>query len=370
MDGVDAAVVELTRKRGRLLLRQIGFSALRYPRSLHHDLMAVASGSRSGALDIGRLSQRVGRRFGEAALEAVTEAGLDPSRVDAIASHGQTVGHQPGRPTITVQLGEAAVIAEATGVTTVSDFRQADTAAGGQGAPLAPFAHGELFSHPRAVRAVQNLGGIGNVTLLHGGEISGTDTGPGNMLIDSCIKILSGGRRRYDKGGAMAARGSVDGRLVDLVLAHPFFRRRLPASTGREDFGEPLAAKMVRKGRKLGLSDSAILASATMATARSIARAYRRLASSPPDECFVCGGGAANPTLMSMLADELPATEVSTTAKLGVDPQAVEAVAFAVLGYCALEGRVANIPAATGAAGPRILGKITPGANFRKAVLG
>jgi anhydro-N-acetylmuramic acid kinase len=184
------------------------------------------------------------------------------------------------------------------------------------------------------------------------------------------VAILSGGRLNFDKGGKLAGKGRVHDRLVDEVLAHSFFRRRVPASTGREDFGEATAARLVRLGRRLKLDDESIVASVTMATARSIARSYKRLGGPSPEECFVCGGGALNPSLMSMLAGELTGTQVATTAELGVDPEAVEAVAFAVLGFCTLAGEPSSVPAVTGARGPRVLGKIAPGANFKRAVLG
>ncbi|RMF19946.1 MAG: anhydro-N-acetylmuramic acid kinase, partial [Deltaproteobacteria bacterium] len=286
----------------------------------------------------------------------------------------QTIAHRPGRRTITVQIGEPAVIAERTGLTTIADFRLADVAAGGQGAPLVPIVHHALFASTAATRAIVNVGGIANATILPAGasadRIAASDCGPGNVLIDECVAVLSGGKRRMDRGGRMAAAGCVDERLVRRVLAAPFFRRRLPASTGREDFGRPTAVRLCKEAARRGIDDRSLIASVTMATARSIARSCRKLAGAAGfSELYLCGGGACNPTLRAMLAAELAGVHVGTTDELGVDPAFLEAQAFAMLGWMALEGRAGNVPAATGAAGPRVLGKIIPGRNYRRVLL-
>jgi len=364
-DGVDAALVRVSRGRSAPRVRLERALTAVYPRALRAELLEVAAGRALAPADLGRLSVRVGERFAAAALRLLREAGVPPGEVDAVASHGQTVAHRPGRPTVTVQIGAPAVIAERCGVTVVADFRAADAAAGGEGAPLVPLVHALLFAHPRRERAIVNVGGIANATILRPGtaEPLASDTGPGNAVIDACCELL--GRGRMDRGGRLAERGRVDRGLAGIVLASPFFRRRLPASTGREDFGRPLAERVVAEARRRRLDDAAVVASVTWATAHAIVRSCRALAGSVPGELYLCGGGALNPALRRMLAAEAPGVRVGTTAELGLDPRFVEAVAFAVLGWLALEGRPGNVPGVTGARGPRVLGTIVPGRNYR-----
>ncbi len=368
MDGIDACVVEIRRHADRPRIRSLAVTTQRYPRALRARLLGLAEALPFGVLEVAEISERVAYAFSSAASAAACKAGVDLGKIDLIASHGQTVGHRPGRPTLTVQIGEPSWIAEATGVTTIADFRCADTAAGGEGAPLVPMAHHAMFTHARKSRAIQNLGGIGNVTLLPAGcrsdSVRGSDTGPANILIDSCAQLLSAGRLRMDRGGRMAARGTSDERIVREVLAQRFFRRRLPASTGREDFGVDLARKLVSIGKRARLDDASILASVTRATARSVARSYRRLGAAGVEEVYVCGGGARNCTLLAMLSEELPGTRLSTTDALGTPADFVEAQAFAMLGYLAVLGVAGNVAEVTGARGPRVLGKIVPGKNY------
>ena len=373
MDGIDAAVVDVSSSRGRPRIVCLASVTVSYPRALRGDLERVSADVPVSARELGRISVGVARAFAGAARKATAKARVAVDTIDAVASHGQTVSHRPGRRTLTVQIGEPAEIAESTGVTVVSDFRAADAAAGGQAAPLVPYVHWLLFAHARRTRAIQNVGGMGNVSILPAGaaadEVRGSDTGPGNIVIDECIAKLSSGRSRYDRGGRLAARGTVDDRLVRHVLASPFFRRRLPATTGREDFGPRLAGELVELGRRYRLDAASIVASATMATAESIVATTRRLAACTVDELYVSGGGALNRTLLDMLGRCLPKTRVATTAALGLDPAFVEAQAFAVLGALALAGAPGNLPAVTGARGPRILGNITPGRNYARTQL-
>lgn len=373
LDGVDAALVEVGRSRGRLEMRSLGVLERGMSPRLRDDLQRACEGEALAAEDVARLSESVARSFARAATALMESTGFDPTEVDAIASHGHTLCHRPGRHTVTMQIGSPALLAELTGLTTISDFRTADTAAGGEGAPLAPFVHHALFSDPRKSRAIQNLGGIGNVTLLRAGggssAVRGSDTGPGNMLIDGCVSVLSGGEKRMDRGGRLAASAAPDPGLVEWVLKSPFFRRRLPASTGREDFGARAAHSLVELGHRRGLDEAGIVSSATMATAAAMVASYRKLGMASPDEIYVCGGGAKNPTLMAMIARCFPASAVDTIEKLGGDSSALEAQAFGVLGYCFLEGVPANLPAVTGASGPRVLGCVSPGANYARVAL-
>jgi anhydro-N-acetylmuramic acid kinase len=309
----------------------------------------------------------VGEAFAGAAIAVAEAAGLSISEVDLIASHGQTVYHQvaPGEVRSTLQIGAPAVIAEHTGCSVVADFRPRDIAAGGQGAPLVPYLDALLFADGRLHRAVQNIGGIANVTYLPpGGVPAAFDTGPGNVLLDEAVRLLSDGRAGFDQDGRMAAQGSVDRELLDEWLAHPFFHRPPPKSTGREQWGPAEARRYVGQARDQGLSDADIVATLTAFTAWSIAAAYRAYCGRV-DEVIVAGGGVRNLALLALLRDALPGTAVRPIDEFGLDADAKEAVAFALLGYAGLHGWPNNVPAATGAAHPVVLGSLTPGGNYR-----
>jgi anhydro-N-acetylmuramic acid kinase len=290
--------------------------------------------------------------------------------VDAVGSHGQTVWHRPpaeGRRGATLQIGDAATIAERTGIPVVSDFRSRDVAAGGHGAPLVPYVDRLLFSLPDRSRALQNIGGIGNVTRVppRGSDepVFAFDTGPGNALIDAAVELATGGRLTFDRDGQLAARGRIDDALLADLLRHPFFAAEPPKSTGREEFGRPFVARLTTALEPEGDADwLEIVATLTELTARTIADAYRRwLLPRGLDEVVITGGGARNPTLVRRISELLHPLPVLTGDALGVDPEAKEAVAFAVLAWAHLRGIPANVPSATGAAGPRVLGSYTPG---------
>ncbi|MFV2006220.1 MAG: anhydro-N-acetylmuramic acid kinase, partial [Longimicrobiales bacterium] len=296
--------------------------------------------------------------------------GIAPGDVDLIGSHGQTVWHDPpsdGRRGATLQLGDPATLAERTGISVVSDFRARDVAAGGQGAPLVPWTDQLLFSHPERRRALQNLGGMANVTLLSG-QSSGRpplafDTGPGVALMDAAAELATGGRQRCDEDGRLAAAGTVDDGLLARLMDHEYFHRPPPKSTGRETFGVPLVTSLAQDlepGRpEEGWPD--LLATLTALTARSIGDAYRAWVSPEGvDEVFLLGGGARNPTLVAAVSDELRPLTLNPVEALGVDPDAREAVSFAVLAWAHARGIPANVPSVTGAVGGRILGSHTP----------
>jgi anhydro-N-acetylmuramic acid kinase len=327
---------------------------------------------------LAQLDVLIGEAFAAAALELLARAGIAPEQVDLIGSHGQTVFHAPHPADggdlpavpVTVQIGSGAVIAARTGITTVYDFRVADLMLGGEGAPLVPYVDYLLLGDSESL-AVQNLGGIGNVTVLRrGGGIEGMfafDTGPANMLIDALALAVTGGRLQYDADGAIAAAGMPSSALLDDAMEDPFFARLPPKSTGREEFGLPYAQEFHARARSLGLSDADLLATATALTARSIADAYRRfiLPTTPLDMVLLCGGGARNPTLRRMLADELAPIPVGTVEERGIPIDAKEALAFAVLAYETAHGRPGTLPATTGTSRPAILGSIAPGRGFR-----
>lgn len=264
-----------------------------------------------------------------------------------------------------MQIGQPAEIAEGTGIRVVADFRPRDFAAGGQGAPLVPFADRLLLARPGRVVACQNVGGIANVTAIGPGpdDLLAFDTGPGNMAIDAAASRATGGRARFDRGGRLAAAGRVDEGLLADLLAHPYLRRRPPKSTGREEFGAAFVGPLLA-GRRSPRAWRDLVATLTAFTARSIAGAYRRFLP-PVDECVVSGGGARNATLMRGLAEAMPGTEVVSSAARGVDPDFKEAIAFALLGWAHLEGRPNTLPAATGARHGVVAGAVWPGGSGR-----
>jgi anhydro-N-acetylmuramic acid kinase len=272
----------------------------------------------------------------------------------------------------TLQIGEAAVIAERTGITTVADFRVADVAAGGQGAPLVSYVDWLLLQHPTRVRVVQNIGGIGNATYLPPGRepegVLAFDTGPGNMLIDDAAQRATQGAQALDRDGRLAAGGRVDEALLGELMAHPYLAQAPPKTTGREQFGAQFGAQVWACARGRGVSPQDIVATVTAFTAASIGDAYRRFLPAMPDEVILGGGGSSNPSLVTMLRQELSAVRIVCHEDLGMSSDAKEALAFAVLAYEAVHGRSGNLPSCTGARGRRVLGKIVPGGNYRRLI--
>ncbi|MBR5245428.1 MAG: anhydro-N-acetylmuramic acid kinase [Clostridia bacterium] len=364
-DSIDAACVRFAGAPPRLDWELLSFVTLPMTAELRQEIFA-AFRPETGTVDkLCQLNFTLGEWFAKASLEAVKAANLTPAQVDFIGSHGQTVWHIPpnsgeGVPS-TLQLGNPAVIAERTGITVVSDFRSRDMAAGGQGAPLVPFVDNLLLSHPTLSRAVQNIGGIGNVTWLPAGgagEAFGFDTGPGNMLLDRAAEVLTQGQMHCDMDGKMAFAGKIQENFLQKWMAEePYFTRKPPKSTGRELFGVQRCDVYLKE--MAGLSKEDILATLTAFTARSTAEAYKNFLPALPDEVLLCGGGARNPAIAAMLQKELPQSRIGRTEDAGLPGDSKEAVAFAVLGYETMNRRPGNLPAATGAKGPVILGSIT-----------
>jgi anhydro-N-acetylmuramic acid kinase len=281
--------------------------------------------------------------------------------VELIGCHGQTIYHEGGRNTL--QIGEPAILAERAGAPVVSNFRARDIAAGGQGAPLVPYLDYVLFRHPRRTRIALNIGGIANLTVIPPGaqleDLVAFDTGPGNMVIDALAREATAGRQNYDRGGRIAARGTVDRRLLDELLRDPYYRRRPPKSAGREQYGAAFVERMKRSGRPI----EDLVATATVLTAATIARAVIEQTREPrpaPIDLIVSGGGGHNPQIMAHLAGFLPGIGVASSSDYGIDADAKEAIAFAVLAYATWRGRPSNVPSATGARRPVVLGSITP----------
>ena len=366
-DGTDAAIVRLEGTPPALRWEVLGHTHVPHPAALRDEIFACFR-PETGTVDrLCRINFALGRAFGEASLQAIAEAGLAPEDIDLIGSHGQTLWHIPDGPAAsTLQLGEPALIAEMTGAPVVSNFRTRDMAAGGQGAPLVAYVDALLLSHPTLTRAAQNIGGIANVTYVPATNRTkdapfAFDTGPGNMLIDYAAHRASEGRLTFDRDGALAAQGSVDAALLKQLLGDDYFARRPPKTTGRERFGTQLAGRIWEQATARGLSPEDIIATLTALTAVSIAQAYHNFLPKMPDEVIVSGGGAYNATLMERLRDLLPTCDVVSSESIGLGVEAKEAVAFAVLAYETWHGRPSNLPAATGARHPTVLGSITPG---------
>jgi anhydro-N-acetylmuramic acid kinase len=367
-DGVDAALVEIHGGGDDLTVAPIAFRTVPYSRPLRNRLLSAAVDGHVSEICV--LNAVLGEWFARAALAVIKTAGYDAAEIDLIGSHGHTIHHLPrpsrkaGIPTVrsTLQIGEPSVIAERTGITTIADFRPRDIAAGGQGAPLTPYAHYALFRDPKRSRLVVNLGGIGNVTYLPAGKardaVQAFDTGPGNMVLDGLARHFSAGRASMDRNGRLAATGHVDRRLLRRLLAHPFLRKRPPKSTGREEFGSALIAKILAASPRRPAND--ILRTCSLFTAMAVGAASRWL-SGPIDDVVVGGGGARNPTLMADMAAVFEPVPVRTFEEIGWDSKAFEAIAFALLAYQTAHGRPANVPAATGARTAAVLGKIIPG---------
>jgi anhydro-N-acetylmuramic acid kinase len=353
IDAVDAALVDID-DGGHCTQRH--YVELPYPPALASALHAARRQPSSLTLPaLGRLDVEVGRVFAAAASELLRRSATAADAVTAIGSHGQTLYHRPGGDhPFTSQVGDPNIIAALTGITTVADFRRMDLALGGQGAPLAPAFHAGAFADAGSHRAIVNVGGIANVTLLPaGGAVSGFDTGPGNALMDDWAQQHLG--TAYDADGAWARRGSVNERLLRSMLGDPYFQRPAPKSTGRETFNvEWLQAHL----RTLPLPPPAedVQATLLVLTAQTIALGLAQVPR--PLSVYLCGGGARNGALMAAVGDQLPGCRVQTTAALGVEPEAVEAILFAWLAHRRLRGEPVDLRAVTGARAPALLGGI------------
>lgn len=373
VDGIDMALCEFLPKPDEpevLTLRLLAYQEQPYPEALRQRILRLFREYTCRLDEITELNFEIGAAFGAAVAAFLQREKLDARSIDLLASHGQTIYHlvEPGRTPSTLQMGEPAVIARHTGLTVVADMRVADMAAGGQGAPLISFLDALLCADKDLTRAIQNIGGIGNVTFLPAGglpsEAVAFDTGPGNVLIDYGALHFSQGQLTYDRDGAMARGGIVDEALVAETLAHPYFSQSPPKSTGRELFGDAFAENLIAQGEGRHLSVSDIMATLTAITTRSIADAYQRFGPARIDEVLISGGGAYNPTLMQQLRAVLPESRVAQFEQGGLPPAAREAIMFALLAHETLHGRPSNLPHCTGATHPVLMGKIVPGSNY------
>lgn len=375
LDGIDAACCKILRPAQSrnpfdYEITIESFVEEPYSKELRDDLVEVCDADTGTVDNVTRLHVALANQFSRVAEKAWKQAGVARKDVDLIGSHGQTVWHIPdeetlpggGRSRSTLQIGDGSVIADRTGIPTVSDFRMRDIAAGGHAAPLASYIDVILFSSDTKSRAIQNIGGIGNCTLLPTNpeldQVRAFDTGPGNMVIDAVVEIITGGEKTYDVDGELAASGEVDYQLVDSYLDDSYFEEGPPKSTGREYFGHDYAKMFIEDGRSRSLSDKDIIASATALTARSIADAYGRFATEYPDEIYVSGGGVHNPTLMEMVDTETD-SPVFRLQELGIKGEQKEAALFALLAATFEDGVPNNVPSATGATDAVVMGKLS-----------
>ncbi len=360
-DGVDACLAQIDDRDGKLDARIDRWLTIPYPDGVRDRVLRCST-----VAEVCRLNFELGELFAAAAIRLCGAANVPLTGIDAIGSHGQTVCHVDQDDChATLQIGEPSVIAERTGVTTVADFRPRDIAAGGRGAPLVPVVDHLLFAHDAANRIALNIGGIANITVLRAGsavaDLVAFDTGPGNMVIDGIVALTSGRKASFDRDGAVAATGSVSEDLLDVLLADSYYALPPPKTTGREKFGAHFATDLLASARARGPSDADAVATATALTARTIVAAVNAWGFAGSCEIIASGGGVHNATLMRMIADALPQATLRTSDEFGINADAKEALAFAVLAYLTLTGRPGNAPGATGARRPAVLGKIVPG---------
>jgi anhydro-N-acetylmuramic acid kinase len=371
-DGIDVALAKISGAPPRLKSKLLAHAAFQLPAVLRRDILRVAEQTSISAGDLSQLNFRLGQVFGEAARNACRKFRVDIGKIALIGSHGQTVFHHGRPPTYpghftasTLQIGEASIIAAHTGVTTVADFRPADIAAGGQGAPLVPFADYLLYRHKTLGRVALNLGGIANITVIPARakptEVLAFDTGPANMLIDALVRHFTKDRQKFDKNAGLAAQGRGIPELLNELMRDPYLKLSPPKSTGREYYGSAYLHKILVLGRRYRAKPNDLIRAATIFTALSIVDALHRfvLPKHKIHQLIVSGGGANNPLMLAQVAAALGAIEIVPSSQLGVPEDAKEAYAFALLAYETWHQRTSNIPSATGARKAAILGKIS-----------
>jgi anhydro-N-acetylmuramic acid kinase len=347
LDGIDVAIVDI----GRKTIAPVYSTSTPYPAATRAAILAV-SNAVTHTREISRLNFALGELYAKAVIRAARLARIPLDTIELIGCHGQTIFHEGGN---TLQIGEAAVIAERTQIPVVSNFRARDIAAGGQGAPLVPFFDYRLFRHPKRRRVALNMGGIANITVIPAGarleDVTAFDTGPGNMVMDQLITKQSQLRETYDRDGRIAESGTPVIGLLDELLRDPYYRRKPPKSAGREQYGADFVARMEASGAKF----EDLVTTAALLTVRTIANGV----GPEPGDLIVSGGGVHNRFLMAHLHAYLPHMRIETTADYGIDADAKEAIAFALLAFETWHGRPSNVPGATGARHAAILGDIT-----------
>jgi anhydro-N-acetylmuramic acid kinase len=371
-DGIDAALAHISGAPPELNAKLLNHTSVSFPAALRKEILRFAEQQPISAGELSQLNFRLGEIYAEAALTACKRFHIASRKIALIGNHGQTVFHQGppvpylGRPTAsTLQIGEPSVIAARTGITTVADFRPADIALGGQGAPLVPYADYVLYRHGKLGRVSLNLGGIANVTVLPAAckpsQVFAFDTGPANILIDALVAHFTHGRQRFDKNAAVAQAGRSIPALIDTLMRDPYLKLRPPKSTGREYYGNAYVQRVLALGRHHHAKPSDLVRAATIFTALSVVDALVRfvLPKHKIHQLIVSGGGVQNPLIVAQLTAALPQLEILPSSQLNVPTDAKEAFAFALLAYETFHCRPSNLPSATGAHGPAILGKIS-----------
>lgn len=369
LDGIDVAIVRVDGRGLDAKIQLLHFESFPYENGMREKLKLLCTIEHSDVAQVCGMNFAIAERFADAVMQTVAAASMSMEEIDLISSHGQTVWHIPTAddansylPKSTLQIGDLSVLAKRTGRPVVGDFRTADMAVGGQGAPLVPYGDDLLFRDKIKGRILQNIGGIGNCTALPAASsvVIAFDTGPGNMVMDQVVYQLSDGRLSYDANGDWAAQGQVHREVLDEMLAHPYFQELPPKTTGREVFGKAYASAWLASALERGLSDADIVATATAFTAHTIASGYHDfiLPNNDIAEVIVSGGGAHNRTLLRMLEELLPEQTILTSDELGISADAKEAILFALLGNAWIQGEPNNVPLATGAERPTIMGKL------------
>ena len=373
LDGVDCALTSVTGSPPDLGVELKAFRCHPYTSAQRRRLARVCNSEHAGVADVCELNFLVAHWFAEAVRDTLSDLGADASDIDLIASHGHTVHHAvaaAGREPATLQVGDPSVLAYRTGITTIGNFRPADVAAGGQGAPLVSYVDWLLHRSTVESRVLVNIGGIANLTYMprNAGrdDVLAFDTGPGNMMIDRFVELMTGGELTWDRDGEIASQGTVDEEWLRELLTDRYFRLSPPKSTGREQFGQIFADGLWSQAGIRGLEDADRVATITALTSRSIAGAIRDLLPGPVDRVWLSGGGAHNHTLVAWLQSDLAGMPVAPLAGDRQERDAKEAVAFAVLGHETLAGRPGNLPKCTGADRATVLGQIAPGLNYRE----
>ena len=371
-DGIEVALARISGAPPNLNAKLLGHTSVKFPGPLRKEILRVAEQHAITAGELSQLNFRLGEVFADAALAACRKFRVSPKRIELIGNHGQTIFHQ-GRPApyfgsstaSTLQIGEPSVIAAGTGITTVGDFRPADMALGGQGAPLVPYVDYLLYRHAKLGRVSLNLGGIANITVLPRAckpqQVFAFDTGPANMLIDALVSRFTHERQRFDKNAHFAAQGRSNPALLNDLMRDRYLKLAPPKSTGREYFGHAYLKNLLSLGQRHRANPNDLIRAATIFTALSVVDALHRfvLPKTKIDQLIVSGGGAHNPLIVAQISAALPGVDVLPSSRLGVPEDAKEAFAFALLAYETFHQRPANLPSATGARGPAILGKIS-----------
>ncbi|MBD7984774.1 anhydro-N-acetylmuramic acid kinase [Sporosarcina sp. Sa2YVA2] len=373
LDGLDIAIVDFSFANNQIQHDLLYFKTVSYEESLKSELHSLMN-PMTPLRTVSSMNMYLGEFFADELQATIKESTIDFESIDLISSHGQTIWHEPStekdsvytRPN-TMQIGDISVIAQRTGKTTIGDFRTRDMAAGGQGAPLVPFADQLLFQSEEKGRILLNIGGIANITVLAPAqseeEVIAYDTGPGNMIIDACVAKYTNGQKTYDESGMIASTGKVNREWLNDLMKHDYFHADIPKTTGRELFGTAYVEKLWRDGEKYNCSHADIIATATMLTATSIAKEIQKYGNTHEiKEVIASGGGVHNLTLMSYITEQLPARiSLLTSEDIGVNADAKEAFVFALLGYLGVQKQPNSLPVATGASMQTIMGKIAWG---------